>query len=81
MGDYLQMAGRQIGLLFDRDNNFPDNELPYECFPDDDDNNRNSNRYTHGLLNASEIATPEFPVLEPSKFPGWEKPMPLDKFD
>jgi chitobiase/beta-hexosaminidase-like protein/Big-like domain-containing protein len=71
----------KIGLLFDRDSNFNDADLPYACYPDVPipDKTYNSNSYTHGLLNASGIMAPMFATN--ALFPGWGKPVPSHKFD
>ncbi|MFV3126490.1 RHS repeat-associated core domain-containing protein [Niveispirillum sp. KHB5.9] len=63
-----------INALFSADNNYQDN-VNYEAFPGQDDDNHNSNSYAAGLLRATG-ATP--PAVE--SVPGYEKPVGIEHF-
>jgi hypothetical protein len=85
LGVAAEEEDAKIGLLFDRDENFDDTDLLYACFPDVPlpDNRYNSNGFARGLLGASGIPEPAFPVdaSDDATYPGWVKPVPLDKFN
>ena len=72
--------------LFEKDRNFVDNILDYNCYPELFPNTYNSNSYGHGLLKATGgISLPKFPYLFPTlildAYPGWTKPVPIELFD
>jgi len=57
-----------------------DNDLPYACFPENNDGYYNSNSYAAGLLNAAGLSVVGRPTRVPALFPGVRKPVPPQKF-
>ena len=68
-----------IQQLFNRFNAYQNN-LPYACFPENNDGFYNSNSYAAGLLNAVALRVVGLPTRVPELFPGVRKPVPSDKF-
>ena len=69
------------------------NDLGYACLPEFEAPGYNSNSYAAGLLNATRIAPPSFPLVRQNGlpcggvnpvacevYPGWTKPVPADSF-
>lgn len=70
-----------IENLFEVADNFTENSeadgLTYKPVPTENANSFNSNGYTHGLLNATGFTN----HTDPGKSPGWDRPVPEDRYE
>jgi hypothetical protein len=70
-----------IKTLVTLNHNFHQNELDYECRPDEGEEEYNSNSFAAGLLNAARLPAPAFPLVDISNYPGWIQPVPVGAFE
>ena len=70
-----------IKALVTLNHNFHQNELDYECRPDEGEEEYNSNSFAAGLLNAARLPAPAFPLVDVSNYPGWIQPVPVEAFE